>query len=164
MQGFRDETPFKEDLVDEPSLDLGRSFQLSQNDSEYEKESWEMHEFLKPRTEEMDEEQEMLVDDEYEEDSDFLKYNASCGQKAPSERNLNTERWAKQLETTEIRDLRSSVNLSPKQSLEYPFYKDQMVRSALLVSVLYPDRGTHTSRQIPDLNSVRSLSSVLITR
>ncbi|NXU22974.1 INADL protein, partial [Thalassarche chlororhynchos] len=65
-QGFRDETPFKEELVDEPSLDLRRSFQLSQNDNEYEKESWEMHEFLKPRTEEMDEEREMLVDDEYE--------------------------------------------------------------------------------------------------
>uniref|UniRef100_A0A8C0IBB9 PATJ crumbs cell polarity complex component n=1 Tax=Bubo bubo TaxID=30461 RepID=A0A8C0IBB9_BUBBB len=154
--GFRDETPFKEELVDEPTLDLGRSFQLSQNDSEYEKESWEMHEFLKPRTEETDEEREMLVDDEYE-DSDFLKYNAS--QKATSERNLDTERWAKQLETTEIQDLRSSVNLSPKQSLEYPFHKDQMVRNAVLVSVLYPDHGTHTSRQIPDLNSVRNLGA-----
>lgn len=164
MQGFRDETPFKEELVDEPSLDLGRSFQLSQNDNEYEKESWEMHEFLKPRREEMDEEREMLVDDEYEEDSDFLKCNASCGQKASSERNLDTERWAKQLETTEKQDLRSSANLSPKQSLEYPFNKDQMVRNAVLVSVLYPDHGTHTSRRVPDLNSVRSLSSVLITR
>ncbi|GAB0193236.1 inaD-like protein [Grus japonensis] len=28
-QGFRDETPLKEELVDEPILDLGRSFQLS---------------------------------------------------------------------------------------------------------------------------------------
>ncbi|NWU69094.1 INADL protein, partial [Pterocles burchelli] len=65
-QGFRDETPFKEELVDEPSLALGRSFQFSQNDDEYEKESWEMHEFLKPKREEMDEEREMLVDDEYE--------------------------------------------------------------------------------------------------
>ncbi|XP_076196160.1 inaD-like protein isoform X3 [Aptenodytes patagonicus] len=146
-QGFRDETPFKEDLVDEPSLDLGRSFQLSQNDSEYEKESWEMHEFLKPRTEEMDEEQEMLVDDEYEEDSDFLKYNASCGQKATSERNLNTERWAKQLETTEIRDLRSSVNLSPKQSLEYPFYKDQMCEENASISSLSSGTTAHSGYQ-----------------
>ncbi|PKU34860.1 inad-like protein [Limosa lapponica baueri] len=123
-QGFRDETPCKEELVDEPILDLGRTFQLSHNDKEYE-ESWEMHEFLKPRTEEMDEEREMLVDDDYEEDSDFLKYSASSGQKATSERNLDTERWAKQLETTEIQDLRSNVNLSPKQSPEYPFNKDQ---------------------------------------
>ncbi|XP_040983483.1 inaD-like protein isoform X6 [Aquila chrysaetos chrysaetos] len=89
-QGFRDETPFKEELVDEPSLDLGRSFQLSQNDNEYEKESWEMHEFLKPRTEEMDEEREMLVDDEYEEDSDFLKCNASCGQKCEENASISS--------------------------------------------------------------------------
>lgn len=157
MQGFRDETPFKEELVDEPSLHLGRSFQLSQNDNECEKESWEMHEFLKPRREETEEEQEMLVD-EYEEDSDFLKYNASCGQKATLKRNLDTEQWAKQLETTEIQGLRSSMNLSPKQSLEYPCHKDQMVRSALLVSVLYPHQGTHTSRQIPDLNSIKESS------
>jgi len=160
MQGFRDETPFKEELVDEPNLDLGRSFQLSQNDKEYEKECWEMHEFLKPGTEEVDEEREMLVDDEYEEDSDFLKYNASCGQKATSERNFDTERWAKQLETTEMQDLRPGVNLSPNQCLEYPFSKGHMVRNAALVSALYPDHGT--SRQIPDLNSVRSLPSVLI--
>ncbi|NXN93362.1 INADL protein, partial [Rhinopomastus cyanomelas] len=65
-QGFRDETPFKEELVDEPSLNLERSFKFSQHDDEYEKESWEMHEFLKPRAEEMEEEWEMLVDDEYE--------------------------------------------------------------------------------------------------
>ncbi|NXU85179.1 INADL protein, partial [Xiphorhynchus elegans] len=67
-QGFRDETPFKEELVDEPHLELGRSFQLSQNDEEDEdeKESWEMCEFLKPRTEELGEEREMLVDEEYE--------------------------------------------------------------------------------------------------
>uniref|UniRef100_A0A8B9Q916 PDZ domain-containing protein n=1 Tax=Apteryx owenii TaxID=8824 RepID=A0A8B9Q916_APTOW len=70
-------------LVDEPILDLGRSFQLPQNDTEYEKESWEMREFLKPRTEVVDEEREMLVDDEYEVDSDFLKYNASALPLAP---------------------------------------------------------------------------------
>ncbi|XP_074893355.1 inaD-like protein isoform X2 [Buteo buteo] len=146
-QGFRDETPFKEELVDEPSLDLGRSFQLSQNDNEYEKESWEMHEFLKPRTEEMDEEREMLVDDEYEEDSDFLKCNASCGQKASSERNLDTERWAKQLEATEKQDLRSSANLSPKQSLEYPFNKDQMCEGNACISSLFSGTTAHSGHQ-----------------
>ncbi|NWW09390.1 INADL protein, partial [Oreocharis arfaki] len=65
-QGFRDEAPFKEELVDEPCLDLGRSFQLSQKDDEYGKESWEMCEFLKPRAEDTGEEREMLVDEEYE--------------------------------------------------------------------------------------------------
>ncbi|XP_053806396.1 inaD-like protein isoform X2 [Vidua chalybeata] len=126
-QGFRDEVPFKEELVDEPHLDLGRSFQLSQKDDEYGKESWEMCEFLKARAEDVEEEREMLVDEEYEEDSDFLKGDdAPGGEKAASDRNLPTERWAKQLEAAEIQDLRSSVSLSAKESLEYPFRKDQM--------------------------------------
>ncbi|NWX12719.1 INADL protein, partial [Aegotheles bennettii] len=145
-QGFRDETPFKEELIDEPILDLGRSFQLSQNDNEYEKESWEMQEFLKPRTEEMDEEREMLVDDEYE-DSDFLKYNSSCGQKATLERNLDTEPWAKQFETSEMENLRSSVNLSPKQSLEYPFNKDQMCEENASISSLSSGTTAHSGYQ-----------------
>ncbi|NWR64368.1 INADL protein, partial [Bucorvus abyssinicus] len=146
-QGFRDETPFKEELVDEPSLSLGRSFQLSRNDSEYEKESWEMHEFLKARTEELDEEREMLVDAEYEEDSDFLKYNATCGQKITSERNLDTERWAKQLATTEIQNLRSSVNLSPKQSLEHPCDKDQECEENASTSSLFSGTTAHHGYQ-----------------
>ncbi|NXG47859.1 INADL protein, partial [Psilopogon haemacephalus] len=143
-QGFRDETPFKEELVDEPSLTLGRSFQLSQNDSGCEKESWEMHEFLKPRTEEMDEEREMLVDDEYEDDSNFLKYRASLGEKTALERSIHTEQWAKRLETTEIADLRSSVNLSPKQSLEYPFSNDQMCEEN---ASLFSGTAAHSSYQ-----------------
>lgn len=162
MQGFRDETPFKEETVDEPILDLGRSFQLSQNDSGYEKESWEMCEFWKPRTEEGDEEREMLVD-EYEEDVDFLKYSSSDRQEASSEKNLSTE-WAEQLKTAKIQDLRSSANLSPKQPLEYMFSKEQMVSNAVCVSVLYLDgRDLYSSRQISDLNSVISLSCALIT-
>ncbi|XP_068055020.1 inaD-like protein isoform X3 [Anomalospiza imberbis] len=126
-QGFRDEVPFKEELVDEPHLDLGRSFQLSQKDDECGKESWEMCEFLKARAEDVEEEREMLVDEEYEEDSDFLKGDdAPGGEKAASDRNLATERWAKQLEAAEVRDLRSSVSLSAKESLEYPFRKGEM--------------------------------------
>ncbi|KFO11676.1 InaD-like, partial [Balearica regulorum gibbericeps] len=157
-QGFRDETPFKEELVDEPILDLGRSFQLAQNDNEYEKESWEMHEFLKPRTEEMDEEREMLVDEEDEENSDFLKYNGSCGQKATSERNLDTERWAKQLETTEIQHLRSNVNRSPKQSLEYPFDKDQMYEENAGVSLLFSGTTAHSGYQKDIFDTETALS------
>lgn len=140
LQGFRDETPFKEELVDEPHLDLGRSFQLPEKDDEYGKESWEMCEFLKPRAEDVEEEREMLVDEEYEEDPDLLKCaDASGGEKTASDRNLDTEQWAKQLGNAEAQDVRSSVSLSPTESLEYPFSKDQMVRNAVLVSVLYPE-------------------------
>ncbi|NXI42237.1 INADL protein, partial [Galbula dea] len=146
-QGFRDETPFKEELVDEPSLNLGRSFQLSPNDNEYEKESWEMHEFLKGRTEEMDGEQEMLVDEEYEEDPDFLKYSAACGQKATAGRNLATEQWTKQFETAEPQDLRASVNFSPKQSLEYPFKKEHMCEESVGGSSLFSGSTAQNSYQ-----------------
>lgn len=121
-----------------------------------------MREFWKPTTEEVDEEREMLVD-EYEEDLDFLKYSSSDRQKASSEKNLSTE-WAEQLQTAKIQDLRSSANLSPKQSLEYTFNREQMVRNALCISVLYPDgRDLYSSRHILDLNSVISLSCVLIS-
>lgn len=143
--------PFKEELVDEPHLELGRSFQLSQKDDEYGKESWEMCEFLKARAEDVEEEREMLVDEEYEdeEESDFLK----GGEKATSDRNLATERWAKQLEAAEIQDLRSSVSLSARESVEYPFRKDQMVRNVVLVSML----STDPSGQTPKLNPQDSL-------
>ncbi|NXI66793.1 INADL protein, partial [Anseranas semipalmata] len=143
-QGFRDETPFKEEVVDEPILDLGRSFQLSKNDSECEKESWEMREFWKPRTEDMDEEREMLVDDEYEDHLEFLKYSASHREKAGSEKNLNTEQWAEKLETAKIR---SSVNLSPKQSLKYPFNKEHMYEENASISSLSSETTAHSSYQ-----------------
>ncbi|XP_066049037.1 inaD-like protein isoform X2 [Chamaea fasciata] len=147
-QGFRDEVPFKEELVDEPHLGLGRSFQLSQQDDEYGKESWEMCEFLKPRAEDVEEEREMLVDEEYEEDSDFLKCDdASGGEKAPSDRSLDTERWAKQLETAEIEDLRSSVSLSPRESLEYPFSKDQMCEENAAIRSHFSGTTAHSSYQ-----------------
>ncbi|NXX89602.1 INADL protein, partial [Centropus bengalensis] len=157
-QGFRDETPFKEELVDEPVLSLGRSFQLSQNDNEYEKESWEMHEFLKPRTEEMGGEREMLVDDEYEENSDFLKYSALCGQKATSETNLGTERWTKPLETAEIQDLRFKVNLSLKQPLEYRLNKDQMCEENASISSQSSGTTAHGGYQADIFDSETTLS------
>ncbi|XP_041886788.1 inaD-like protein isoform X1 [Corvus kubaryi] len=146
-QGFRDEAPFKEEFVDEPHLDLGRSFQLPQKDDEYGKESWEMCEFLKPRAEDVGEEREMLVDEEYEEDSDFLKCDASGGEKATSDKNLDTERWAKQLETAEIQDLRSSVSLSPPESLEYAFSKDQMCEENATVRSHFSGTTAHSSYQ-----------------
>ncbi|RMC08751.1 hypothetical protein DUI87_15001 [Hirundo rustica rustica] len=147
-QGFRDEVPFKEELVDEPHLGLGRSFQLSQQDDEYGKESWEMCEFLKPGAEDVEEEREMLVDEEYEEDSEFLKCDdASGGEEATSDRSLDTERWAERLETAEIQDLRSSVSLSPKESLEYPFSEDQMCEENAAIRSHFSGATAHSSYQ-----------------
>ncbi|XP_030134421.4 inaD-like protein isoform X2 [Taeniopygia guttata] len=155
-QGFRDEVPFKEELVDEPHLELGRSFQLSQKDDEYGKESWEMCEFLKARAEDVEEEREMLVDEEYEdeEESDFLK----GGEKATSDRNLATERWAKQLEAAEIQDLRSSVSLSARESVEYPFRKDQMCEENAAIRSHFPGTTAPSTYQkdIFDIETTQS--------
>ncbi|KAM6168323.1 inaD-like protein [Erethizon dorsatum] len=72
-QGFRDEPYFKEELVDEPFLDLGKTFRSQQNEIDNSPEAWEMQEFLSPEMQEflnpalqdLDEEREMLVDKEY---------------------------------------------------------------------------------------------------
>ncbi|KAI4580067.1 hypothetical protein MJT46_001435 [Ovis ammon polii x Ovis aries] len=66
LVGFRDEPYFKEELVDEPFLNLGKAFQSQQKEIDNSKETWEMHEFMVPRLQEMGEEREMLVDEEYE--------------------------------------------------------------------------------------------------
>ncbi|XP_048671219.1 inaD-like protein isoform X2 [Marmota marmota marmota] len=65
-KGFRDEPYFKEELVDEPFLDLGNSYQSQQKEVDSSQEAWEMHEFLTPQLQEMGGEREMLVDEEYE--------------------------------------------------------------------------------------------------
>ncbi|XP_050817922.1 inaD-like protein isoform X8 [Gopherus flavomarginatus] len=125
-QGFRDETFFQEELVDEPLLDLGRPFQLAQNETEH-KESWEMHEFLKAKIEEMGEEREMLVDEEYDVDPDYFTYASSHVKDTtpPAGKNLvSIGDWAKQLEPTKTPDLRSPVSTNAKQSPHY-LYDDE---------------------------------------
>ncbi|XP_062047429.1 inaD-like protein isoform X3 [Lepus europaeus] len=72
-QEFRDEPYFKEELVDEPFIDLGKSFQSQQKEIDHDKEAWEMHEFLTPRLQDVGEEREMLVDEEYELYQDHLQ-------------------------------------------------------------------------------------------
>lgn len=65
-KGFRDEPYLEEELVDEPFLNLGKSFQSQQKEIDNSKEAWEMHEFSTPGLQEMGQEREMLVDEEYE--------------------------------------------------------------------------------------------------
>uniref|UniRef100_A0A8D2CM02 InaD-like protein n=1 Tax=Sciurus vulgaris TaxID=55149 RepID=A0A8D2CM02_SCIVU len=72
-KGFRDEPYFKEELVDEPFLDLEKSFQSQQKEIDNSQEVWEMHEFLTPQLHEVGEEREMLVDEEYELYQDHLQ-------------------------------------------------------------------------------------------
>ncbi|XP_075792235.1 inaD-like protein isoform X3 [Pelodiscus sinensis] len=124
-QGFRDETLFQEEVVDEPLLDFVRPFQLPQCETD-DRESWEMHEFLKSKRDEMGEEREMLVDEEYDVDLDYFTYASSHVKDAipPAGKNLDFfGEWAKHLEPTKTPDLRSLISTNAKHSPHYPFDK-----------------------------------------
>ncbi|KYO36940.1 hypothetical protein Y1Q_0020943 [Alligator mississippiensis] len=149
-QGFRDETPFKEEVVDEPVLDLRRSLQLPQNELDSERESWEMHEFLKPAIEEVGEEQEMLVDDEYDVDLNIFRYNSSYVKETtpPVEENLSpTGQWVKLLEPTEIQELRSTLAISANQTPQYPYEDEQMYEENLSRHLLSSGGAAESSSQ-----------------
>nr|XP_060629610.1 inaD-like protein isoform X1 [Anolis sagrei ordinatus] len=98
---FRDASFSKEELVDEPILNLGRQFQLAQNEIDTTKESWEMHEILKPAVEHVSAEREMLVDEEYEVDEDYYGYMLldTNGIAPTAETDFGTARqWAEEME------------------------------------------------------------------
>uniref|UniRef100_A0A670JIP6 PATJ crumbs cell polarity complex component n=1 Tax=Podarcis muralis TaxID=64176 RepID=A0A670JIP6_PODMU len=118
---FRAESFSREELVDEPILHLGRQFQLAQNEMDADKESWEMHEFLKPAEAHLGEEREMLVDDEYDLDQDYLGY-IPPGVKEPaasSEIHVETGRhWAKELEPPTMEELSSDMGLGATKERE----------------------------------------------
>ncbi|XP_030061270.1 inaD-like protein isoform X2 [Microcaecilia unicolor] len=62
-KGFVDQAAFKEEVVDEPLQEMGRPFILHVGETSNTKELWEMQEFLKPNSEEIEGEREMFVDD-----------------------------------------------------------------------------------------------------
>ncbi|XP_074858318.1 inaD-like protein isoform X2 [Carettochelys insculpta] len=132
-QGFRDETLFREELVDEPLLDLERPFQQLHSETDH-KESWEMQEFFKMKIEEMGEEREMLVDEEYEVDPDYFTYASSHlkDKELLVGRNLaSIGEWAKQLEPTKTPDLRSLVSTDARQSPPYLYGDEQLYEATV---------------------------------
>uniref|UniRef100_K7FG93 PDZ domain-containing protein n=1 Tax=Pelodiscus sinensis TaxID=13735 RepID=K7FG93_PELSI len=85
-----------------------------------------MHEFLKSKRDEMGEEREMLVDEEYDVDLDYFTYASSHVKDAipPAGKNLDFfGEWAKHLEPTKTPDLRSLISTNAKHSPHYPFDK-----------------------------------------
>ncbi|XP_023574084.1 inaD-like protein isoform X2 [Octodon degus] len=64
-QGFRDEPHFREELVDEPFLDLGKTFRSQLKEIDNSPEAWEMQEFLSPMLQDVGEQRELLADEEY---------------------------------------------------------------------------------------------------
>ncbi|KAJ6662559.1 hypothetical protein lerEdw1_011696, partial [Lerista edwardsae] len=118
---FREESFSKEELVDEPILDLGRQFQLSQNGIDIGKESWEMHEFLKPTVKDLGEEREMLVDEEYDANQDCYSYVPVGTEELASSIEMDLEaarHWRTEPELTKMPELSPARGFSPEEAEE----------------------------------------------
>ncbi|KAM6217057.1 inaD-like protein [Rhynchocyon petersi] len=171
-KGFRDEPYFKEELVDEPFLDLGKSFQSQQAEINDSKEAWEMHEFLPSSLEEMREEREMLVDEEYEMLQERLKsmelYSSSHVQSAspvPSVKELHFgTQWVHDNddnEPTEPQDSRPMMSLYAQETQQYGCSAETMMKENFGIDSLASITSTEGSSQpggLDDLENPNSLT------
>ncbi|XP_011762733.2 inaD-like protein isoform X3 [Macaca nemestrina] len=168
-KGFRDEPYFKEELVDEPFLDLGKSFHSQQKEIEQSKETWEMHEFLTPRLQEMDEEREMLVDEEYElyqDPSQSMElYPLSHIQEAtpvPSLKELHFgTQWLHDNEPSESQEARSGRNIYSQEAQPYGYCPENVMKENFVMESLPSVPSTEGNSQqcrFDDLENLNSLA------
>ncbi|XP_050608897.1 inaD-like protein isoform X4 [Macaca thibetana thibetana] len=168
-KGFRDEPYFKEELVDEPFLDLGKSFHSQQKEIEQSKETWEMHEFLTPRLQEMDEEREMLVDEEYElyqDPSQSMElYPLSHIQEAtpvPSLKELHFgTQWLHDNEPSESQEARSGRNIYSQEAQPYGYCSENVMKENFVMESLPSVPSTEGNSQqcrFDDLENLNSLA------
>ncbi|XP_045225917.2 inaD-like protein isoform X4 [Macaca fascicularis] len=168
-KGFRDEPYFKEELVDEPFLDLGKSFHSQQKEIEQSKETWEMHEFLTPRLQEMDEEREMLVDEEYElyqDPSQSMElYPLSHIQEAtpvPSVKELHFgTQWLHDNEPSESQEARSGRNIYSQEAQPYGYCPENVMKENFVMESLPSVPSTEGNSQqcrFDDLENLNSLA------
>ncbi|XP_050608774.1 inaD-like protein isoform X2 [Macaca thibetana thibetana] len=172
-KGFRDEPYFKEELVDEPFLDLGKSFHSQQKEIEQSKETWEMHEFLTPRLQEMDEEREMLVDEEYElyqDPSQSMElYPLSHIQEAtpvPSLKELHFgTQWLHDNEPSESQEARSGRNIYSQEAQPYGYCSENVMKENFVMESLPSVPSTEGNSQqcrFDDLENLNSLAKSMI--
>uniref|UniRef100_A0A2K5Z6Q3 PATJ crumbs cell polarity complex component n=1 Tax=Mandrillus leucophaeus TaxID=9568 RepID=A0A2K5Z6Q3_MANLE len=169
VSGFRDEPYFKEELVDEPFLDLGKSFHSQQKEIEQSKETWEMHEFLTPRLQEMDEEREMLVDEEYElyqDPSQSMElYPLSHIQEAtpvPSLKELHFgTQWLHDNGPSESQEARSGRNIYSQEAQPYGYCPENVMKENFVMESLPSVPSTEGNSQqcrFDDLENLNSLA------
>ncbi|KAM7246092.1 hypothetical protein CapIbe_002390 [Capra ibex] len=168
-QGFRDEPYFKEELVDEPFLNLGKAFQSQQKEIDNSKETWEMHEFMVPRLQEMGEEREMLVDEEYELYQDQLQslesYPSSHIQEAapvPSMKEVHFgTQWFPDRELPEPQEVGRMMNMYPQDMQQCGCNPDEMMKENFgidsLSSIPSAEGNTQQGR-FDDLENLNSLT------
>ncbi|XP_037856643.2 inaD-like protein isoform X3 [Chlorocebus sabaeus] len=168
-KGFRDEPYFKEELVDEPFLDLGKSFHSQQKEIEQSKETWEMHEFLTPRLQEMDEEREMLVDEEYElyqDPSQSMElYPLSHIQEAtpvPSMKELHFgTQWLHGNEPSDSQEPRSGRSIYSQEAQPYGYCPENVMKENFVMESLPSVPSTEGNSQqcrFDDLENLNSLA------
>ncbi|EHH14843.1 hypothetical protein EGK_00830 [Macaca mulatta] len=168
-KGFRDEPYFKEELVDEPFLDLGKSFHSQQKEIEQSKETWEMHEFLTPRLQEMDEEREMLVDEEYELYQDpsqsmelYPLSHIQEGTPVPSLKELHFgTQWLHDNEPSESQEARSGRNIYSQETQPYGYCPENVMKENFVMESLPSVPSTEGNSQqcrFDDLENLNSLA------
>ncbi|XP_062959711.1 inaD-like protein isoform X2 [Cynocephalus volans] len=168
-KGFRDEPYFKEELADEPFLDLGKSFQSQQKEVDNSTEAWEMHEFLTPRLQEMGEEREMLVDEEYELYQDRFQsmelYSTSHIQEAtpvPSVEELHFgTQWLHDSETPESQEARSMRSTYSQETQQYSCSTENLMKENFGLDSLpsVPStKGNSQQSRFDDLENLNSLA------
>ncbi|XP_078188167.1 inaD-like protein isoform X24 [Callithrix jacchus] len=168
-KGFRDEPYFKEELVDEPFLDLGESFHSQQKEIDHSQEAWEMHEFLTPRLHEMDEEREMLVDDEYEfyqgHSQSMELYPLSHIQEAtpvPSIKELHFgTQWLHDNEPSESQEARAVRSIYSQEAQQYGYCTENMIKENFVMESLPSVPSTEGNSQqgrFDDLENFNSLA------
>nr|XP_023440004.2 inaD-like protein isoform X3 [Dasypus novemcinctus] len=166
---FRDEPYFKEELVDEPFLDLGKSFQSQQKEIDDSKEAWEMHEFLTPRLQELGEEREMLVDEEYELFQDRFQsmelYSSSHVPEAtpvPSLKELHFgAQWLHESETPEPPGARSMPSMYAPGMQQYGYSTENTMKENFGIESLpsiTSNEGNSQQGRFDDLENLNSLT------
>ncbi|XP_069088646.1 inaD-like protein isoform X1 [Pleurodeles waltl] len=137
QQVFRKQAFSKEELVDEPTLHMGR-FHFQRSESGSTKESWEMHEL-----EGIGEEREMLVDEDYEVEGEYLQTNddnmpletlSTHSHSTTGKDHSYTENWLKEVEQSVAAE--SEMHRPSKQPPDFT-YKETTTAPAesLLFSV-----------------------------
>lgn len=165
---FRDEPFFKEELVDEPFLNLGRSFQSQQKEIDNSKEAWEMQEFMTPRLQEMGEEREMLVDEEYELYQDCFQsmelYPSSHIQEAapaPSRKELYFgTQWLHDSEPPESQEARSVMSMYSQETQQYGYSPEDMMKEDFGIDSLPSIPSTEENSQQGRFDDLENLNSL----
>ncbi|XP_066232533.1 inaD-like protein isoform X1 [Saccopteryx leptura] len=166
-KGFRDEPYFKEELVDEPFLNLGKSFQSQQKEVDHSKEAWEMHEFLTPGLQEMGEEREMLVDEEYELYQDGFQsmelYPSSHSQEAapaPSVKELHFgTQWLHDSEPAESPEARPMLSVYSQEMPQYGYGAESMMQENFGIDSLPSVSSTEGNSQQGRFDDLENLNS-----